>query len=78
MTYAARATRLPIRTMRSFVNQVPGCPITWEKQARSARESTLFYGLSYNSPNNPPHDKRILDEEEERRNRASQPGDSSG
>jgi hypothetical protein len=29
-------------------------------------ESTLLYGLSYISPYNPPHNKRILDEEEER------------
>ena len=29
-------------------------------------ESTLLYGLSYNSPYKPPHDKRILDEEEKR------------
>ena len=29
-------------------------------------ESTLVYGLSYNAPYNPPHNKRILYEEEER------------
>ena len=29
-------------------------------------ESTVLYGLSYNSPYKPPHNKRILDEEEER------------
>ena len=29
-------------------------------------ECTVLYGLSYNSPCKPPHNKRILDEEEER------------
>ena len=42
----------------------------------SPGESTLLYGLSYNPPYNPPHDKRILDDEEERRTRPSQPGGS--
>jgi hypothetical protein len=35
-------------------------------------ESTLLYGLSYNSPYNPSQNRRILYEEEERRNRSSQ------
>jgi hypothetical protein len=35
-------------------------------------ESTLLFCLSYNSPYNPPQNKRILDEEEERGNRSSQ------
>jgi hypothetical protein len=51
-----------------------------EKQALSARAKVPYYkyGPSYNSPCNPPHNKRVLDEEEERRNRPSQPGGSSG
>jgi hypothetical protein len=42
-------------------------------QDRSSQpgESSLLYGLSYNSPYNPPHNKRILDEDEERITRSS-------
>ena len=36
---------------------------TWEQQGK-----VPYYMVSYNSPYNPPHNKRILDEEEERRN----------
>jgi hypothetical protein len=56
------------------MNQVGPLLLTWEKQ----EESTLLYGLSYNSPYKTPHNKRMLDEKEERRKRPSQPGGSSG
>jgi hypothetical protein len=62
---------------------VCGAIIPWNFPLLCARAPALLYGLSYNSPYNPPHNKRILDGEEEplpaavrpsaRRHRASRP-----
>jgi hypothetical protein len=38
-----------------------------KKLGTPGEESTLFYGLPCNAPYNPPHNKRVLDEEEEER-----------
>jgi hypothetical protein len=38
----------------------------WENGFACRRKVPHYYGLSYNSPCNPPHNKRIVDEEEAR------------
>jgi hypothetical protein len=46
--------------------------------APGRNRSTLLFGLSYNSPYNTLHNKRIIDEKEETRNRYSQLRGSRG
>jgi hypothetical protein len=47
-------------------------------ESEPGRKYLIVEVLSYNSPYKNPPNKRILDEEEERRNRSSQPGGPSG
>ena len=48
------------------------------RDGRHLRKVTTLDGLPYKSPYKPPHNKRILDKEEGRRDGSSQPRGSSG